>query len=258
MDRPEGRGITSYERELAELAELETFDPNAFRADEKVPADVCDVVLSLALLYNDYKDIVLAQILLDQAKPRNLPPKSRIVGAHAGIDLHLLRLHVAQVHALLEFVRENRGEFDHPFFQQLVRQLPRGSREAWDTVIQVAEGADPKSELGRSLMMIRHKVTSHYDHRMLRRGYKRHFLDDTTQDDRAYLSRGDSMATSRFYFADAAALGVVRESIGCDDPTEFIRSLAEILRPVNLALIHIVIGFIQLRRFAFRSATKAE
>jgi len=245
---------TSLQRELSELAELETFDTRAFQGDSSVPQDVCSFVLSLALIYNDYKDIVLAQILLDQEEPQETPLKSRIRGAFSGMNLHLLRLHVAQMHALLEFVRDGRGEYEHPFFQDLIRQLSRQSRDAWRTVVQVSEGATPQSDLGKALLMIRHKVSSHYDPRMLYRGYSRHFLGDQPQDDRAYISRGNSMATSRFFFADAAAQGVVHDAIGQDDYSGFMVMLGELLRPVNIALMQIVFMFIQRRGFAYRSA----
>jgi hypothetical protein len=39
------------------LARLQTFDPNAFIANDKQEQKVCDFILALALIFNDLKDM---------------------------------------------------------------------------------------------------------------------------------------------------------------------------------------------------------
>ncbi len=52
-----------------DLAPLEIFDPRAFQGDQDVPQELCGFVLSLALIYNDYKNIMHGVHGLEAAKP---------------------------------------------------------------------------------------------------------------------------------------------------------------------------------------------
>lgn len=49
---------------------LETFDPAAFVGGEEVPQELCNFVLALALIYNDYKNLTYASLKLRESKPK--------------------------------------------------------------------------------------------------------------------------------------------------------------------------------------------
>jgi hypothetical protein len=48
--------MKSFQEECATLESLQTFDPAAFEGDETVPQKLCNLVLALALIYNDCKN----------------------------------------------------------------------------------------------------------------------------------------------------------------------------------------------------------
>jgi hypothetical protein len=59
----------SFKAECAQLAPLETFDPAVFEPSGDVSQEMCDFVLALALIYNDCKDLVYANLALVDARP---------------------------------------------------------------------------------------------------------------------------------------------------------------------------------------------
>lgn len=60
------------------------------------------------------------------------------------------------------------------------------------------------------------------------------------------------MKESRFYFADAAAIGYLRSIVGRENMDELLEKIAELTDPVNCALMAIVESYIQRRGFAYR------
>lgn len=63
--------MKSFQDECSELAPLETFDPAAFLGDEAVPQELCNFILSLALIYNDCKDITYSSLVFSNSGLRN-------------------------------------------------------------------------------------------------------------------------------------------------------------------------------------------
>jgi hypothetical protein len=212
--------MKSFSDECSELAPLETFDPASFVGDADVPQELCNFVLSLALIYNDCKDVIYSRILLGESRPPHPSRRDRPWGAWMGVDFHIFRLLVGLLHELFDLTRDNPVVIQHPFLESVVRQLPRPAREDWNAVIAVACGARPTDSLGKSLLLIRNKVSSHYDPKAIAAGYKHHFIEAERQDDQAFVSRGNRMKETRFYFADAAATGYLRSIVGKDQSQE--------------------------------------
>ena len=247
--------MKSFPEESAELATLETFDPAAFEGSERAPQDLCNFVLALALIYNDCKDVIYARLLLGESRPPHPPRKDRPWGAWMGVDFHIFRALAGVMHELFNLVRNNGAAISHPFMQSVIQQLPRPAREGWDAVTAVALGATPADPLGKRLLLLRNKVASHYDPNAIFVGYKHHFLSGDKQDDRAFISRGNSMKSTRFYFADAAATGYLRSIVGKAESQELLMmDVAELLSPVNHALMSIVETFVQRHGYAYRTA----
>jgi len=234
------------------LAAPETFEPEAFRGNEKVPQAVCNFVLVLALIDNDCKDAIYAHIALDASKPDEPYRKSKVWGAISGAQMHALRVVTGLLHELLNVIRTNEGVLRNEFFVDLVRHLPPKSREAWSALVSVARGTTPKSKLGKQLLLIRNKASFHYDGKAIFTGYEQHFLSANRKDDRAYVSRGPSMRTTRFYFADAAGSGYFRSIAGSEETDSLSADLEDIVDRTNYGLMLIVGIFIQRRGFSYR------
>jgi hypothetical protein len=84
---------------------------------------------------------------------------------------------------------------------------------------------------------MRNNVTAHYyQPKALHRGYRYFFFESGPEMKMALLSLGDSMKTSRFYFADGAAGGVHRsldpDGTMSEQLTRYIWGLSEALYTV--------------------------
>src|SRR5262245_21272272 len=109
--------------DFLELTPAETFDPAAFIENAEVPQAVCNFVLALALVYNDCKDIVAAQIAIESLKPAGKPEKTAQWGAYYGLQHHAVRMLITAIHELLKLIRTNQPSVGHPFFQSVVRNI---------------------------------------------------------------------------------------------------------------------------------------
>ena len=233
-------------------AELETFDAAAFKATPDMPASVCSFVLALAAVYNDSKDVIYALQLLRASMPELPPRKCRSWGIYFALDAHLFRIHVGLLHELFELIKDNKKVIQSAPFRGLVKQMHRESRQSWRTLVDVALGSTPADPFGYSLLMARNKIAFHYDAKRIMRGYEDYFLGPQRRDDRAYISRGDNLSNSRFYFADAA-LQACAQSVAADcDWQKLVNELQGVFRTVNLALMGVVETFIQRRAGSYR------
>ena len=163
-----------------------------------------------------------------------------------------MRLFVSHVHELFVLIKAHRELLHHPFFVKVIKQVHGQSREAWKTLVSVADDATPKDELGRLLLLVRNKVVFHYDPKGVYRGFKQQFLDPGCPQQRAYVSRGLSMNETRFYFADAAVQGYFQETKGSMESADLSNKIIKIIESLNFAIIGIVDRFIQLIGFAYR------
>lgn len=247
--------MKTFQEECAELARLETFDPAAFQADAKVPQDLCNFILTLALIYNDCKNLIYAYIVTAQSRPEGRFMRTRLWGALSGVQFHIFRAVIGLLHELFKLISNNKHLLQHPFFTSVLQQINPSARKAWETVVAVALGTSPSDPLGKSLLLVRNKMSFHYDGKAIFTGYNYHFLKSEHFDERAFISRGNSMKESRFYFADAAAIGYLRSIVGRENIEGLLEEITELLDPVNCALMAIVESYIQRRGFAYRVET---
>jgi hypothetical protein len=242
--------MTNLSDETTHHGPLQTFDPKAFVADNDVPQDVCNFVLTLALVYNDCKNGIFSNLLLTESKPPGKPELSRAWGVYSGIKVHYVRLHFALIHELLNLISDNEPIIRHPFFVSVITLLPSTARESWDALVAASLQKPTSSPLNKALLMVRNKVSFHYDPKELYRGYRWHFLRSLESTEPAFVSRSTNMRGSRFYFADAAADGYLQSLAENTDSST--NRLADITAELNRAIMQIVDRFIQKRGFAYK------
>jgi hypothetical protein len=245
--------MKSFQAECATLQSLQTFDPAAFEGDETVPQNLCNLVLALALIYNDCKNTAYAALLLKESRPSGKHEINALWGTWSGIEWHLFRLMSSAVHELFILIQDHRDLLNHEFLIKVVKQLHPTSRKSWNSLIAAASDATPKDDFGHLLLRIRNKMVFHYDSKEIFRGFKKHFLVPTRSQDRAYISRGRSMSATRFYFADAAVQGYFREMVGKDELRQLSIKILDVVDSLNFALLGLVGQFIQQRGFAYRN-----
>lgn len=245
--------MKSFQEECATLESLQTFDPAAFAGDEKVPQSLCNLVLALALIYNDCKNTAYAALLLKDCKPAGKPEINAVWGTWAGTEWHLFRLMISAVHELFILIQDHQEVLNHEFLVKAVKQLHPASRKSWESLTAASSGATPKDDFGRMLLRIRNQMVFHYDPKGIFGGFKRQFLVPTRLQDRAFISRGLSMGASRFYFADAAVEGYFREIVGKGEVDQLSIKIRDVVDSLNFALLGLVDRFIQQRGFAHRN-----
>lgn len=244
--------MKTFQEECSELAKLETFDPLAFQADETVSKELCNFILALALIFNDCKNLIYVYLVIADSRPEGKFERNRLWGAFSGVQFHIFRDLVGLLHELFKLIRDNESLLQQSFFKSVIRQIDKPAKEAWYTVAAVALGNKPSDGLGKRLSLVRNNISFHYGGKAIFRGYRHHFLEPGHLDERAFISRGHSMQESRFYFADAAAIGYLRSIAGRDNLEELIGNISNLLEPVNHSLFAIVTTYIQKRGFAFR------
>jgi hypothetical protein len=245
--------VLSFENECAELAMLQTFNPAAFIGDENVPQSLCNFVLTLALTFNDLRDLYYANVLVRDCKPEGAAQKNRHWGYYSGLSLHVTRLIMSVVHELLNLIEKQHDDVNHAFMRDVVKMLPTDHRGSWKEIVRIGLGQSSTdgNKLGKLLLKIRNNVSFHYDPKAIHKGFKNHFMTEQ-MDVRCYISRGDSIQSSRFYFADASVDGLLRE-LAREQAGNLALAFQKLLDTVCDPLILIVGAFIQKRGFAFRS-----
>lgn len=243
--------MVTYAQQLARLSPLETFDPAVFVGDDKTPQHVCDFVLSLAVAYNDIRDLVHAQQLLAAVRPADLTQPSTAAGQFGGLHVHWVRMLAGVLTELAQLITENSTVLASASFQGVIRSLPKSFREAWQSTVTAASATTPQGDrFGRLIYFARNKVAFHYDRKEISRGYGGIFLRADSQP--PFISRGNNMAETRFFFADAAVEAYMMQRAQASNGLEFFESGWKILPDIGHALREIVVRFIN-RRSAWRS-----
>jgi hypothetical protein len=245
--------MTKFSEMADALVEAEAFDAKAFEGSAEWPQELCDLMLVLALAFNDFKDAITAHVVLNAARPSGERAKTAPWGNHGGIAVHIMRVQSGLVYELLEFLRNNSKILNSPKFKSIVRRLALPQREAWKGLEDAALQRGPARAFTEALKGIRNKVAFHYDPTALGEAYREFFSEP---DEKPMISLGDNLPSSRFYFADAAAWRAIANPSVEEKAKRFLSGEDEILRQIHQALFHLVSYFIQLRGIRLPSLTK--
>ena len=247
------------EKSLDVLKPLETFDKEVFIGNDEYSQDFCNFVLTLSLIWNDLKNLMVFLDHLRSIEPQNIvikDPKDMPItpkwGEISGVKIYIEKLFIALMHELFKLIRESKDIIDSKNFRDLYKQLSKDCRIAWDILLEYAhEKSRSDTDLGKALLMVRHKITNHYDKNEIFKGYKRKFI---THAHIPYISRGGNMLEQRFYFADAAAQDFYLNFQEKVTAEIFYENINIIKESINFAIKDIVIKFIQ-RRSAWKRVT---
>jgi hypothetical protein len=242
-------------KRIGDLAPLESFDPAAFIGDDAVSQDVCNFVLTLALIFNDLKDLVYAQVTLQSQKPDGPFRVSLHWGDYSGVDLHLWKLMVGLFHEVVRLIKDSEDVIADSFLQSVLRGLHKDDREIWLSLVDAAT-AISKPEENRFALFIRNKVVFHYEPKEIYRGYKTFFTTSgVPAAQRAFVSRGIDMQHTRLFYADAAVTGYLMAR-GEGKFDELMTKVISACTELNSMLVGVVDTFIQKRGFAYRKETE--
>jgi superfamily I DNA/RNA helicase len=242
-----------FEKCFSELAEMEIFDPRAFSPDENVSKEVCGFILSLALIYTDIKNLTMFYQATLESRPKGEFKLQKNWGEYIGLSRFLDRLNISALHELFKLIEREKDLLDDSFMKSLIRTLNKEARSAWKALVDASLLKVSSDKCSKELMFIRNKITFHYDRKIVLSGFE-HFIKYGTVTRDPYISRGNNMAKSRFYFADAAAEHYLLSLGGIDNLEKLFEQVREMIKKINLCIYLIVINFIQKRGVAYRRA----
>ena len=234
------------------LDPFKSFDPAAFIGDDKVPQEICNLVLALALAYNDSKDAVYGYFLLMENRPLGDFQRRPDFGAWAGIRMHIIRYQLGRVFETCKLIQDHQPWINHTVFHAIVQKMETSSKTAWQSFVSAALGQSTADSFERLLARLRNNVLTHYGPEEIFSGYRYHFYDSSSNPkEQALISQGKDMDSSRFYFADAATQGYLELRIGQDAYTFFEQAIG-IMRNLNFAVAGLVRAFLENRGFPLR------
>ena len=224
----------AYEKPVSALAEPERLPARIFQPDSGFSVELCDFILALAVAFNDLRDVLLAWILLADAFPESAAPSAR-GGQAGGVAAHLFRNLSGIMHALLVSVDRSTVARQDGKFATIVKNIHPDARHAWYELVQLERGSKSSDPLARYVYWARNQVAFHYDPQAIRRGFELAFRDPTAN--QPWISGGRTMASSRFYFADAAVDAYMREW-AADVPSghELLTGKSEVVSQINHAV----------------------
>jgi len=241
--------MRSYSAEVRKLAALESFNARALLGDAVISQECCDFVLALALAFNDLKDLILGEtLLLDQAPDERTVP-SRELGAFAGAHFHFIRSILGVLRELLYVVKSSESVRDNAEFKKVVKNLPPNRRAVWQKLVDASHASVSADPDVRFLVIARNTVAYHYEPKAIGRGFRRAFEAGTEV---PFLSRGGSIAATRFYFADRAAHSYLQNVFDDRDLETYFLKQPELLKDIAFALFSVVTVFITSRGAAWR------
>lgn len=232
------------------LVPLETFDPAAFVGDEQTTQDLCNFVLSLALIYNDFRGVIIGHHAIDGLEPEDTTKPTPELGMFNALRLNMLRLHAGIFRELFDLLAASERTLSHPFFARLCGKLSGDARTGWQSLCDVASARPSDNVDLKALLLVRNKVSFHYDPKAIFRGYKNLFVDAPEME--PLLSRGNRMPGTQFFFADAAAQSYLMEQGTENALVDILTGRSTLVTAINICLYEIVTRFVALRGYGWR------
>ena len=233
------------------LASLQYFDHKAFCEDSLVSKEVCGFVLSLALIYNDIKNAGLLNEAINNSRPSGSYIERQDWGEYTAMLNFIDRISMGILHELFDLIKNHQNVLENKFFKEVIKSINRDVKKLWQALVDTSLGNHSDNNLAKELMIIRNKISYHYDPKAISNGYK-HIYENNENSMKAYISRGNNMPESRFYFADAAVDGCLQNIYGSEDISHFLDSISDDLQRLNHSLWHIINNFINKRGCGFR------
>ncbi|MFA5780502.1 MAG: hypothetical protein WC947_10250 [Elusimicrobiota bacterium] len=245
-----------YEFRNLKISEI---NPNIFISNDKQEQEVCNFMLSLALLYNDFKDLVWLSKNLISVKPKEPVEKNSYNGHYGGLVWHLERLYYSLMRELFKIICENIESIKHEMFIETERKLGKEVKTCWQSIIDISnevnsdnKSLDEESKLLKEIFMrIRNNLGYHFAPKEIMNGYKTFFKSENGKAEESYISLGNSLSKRRFYFADAAVEGCFKNIVGKNHEM-LSKTFQKVIENVNDAIYEIVINFITVRKGCFR------
>ena len=242
--------------------ELSWIDPD-FLVTEAQYNKVESFFLGLGVVFNDLKSIVAFEKILNEnyEKPEEGDVTSH-AGNYGGLTVYTQKLIAGTLIEFFIFLKKNTSIFNTNEFREVFTRISAADRQLWKSMIAAAHGNySNASDLLKTIVQVRNNIAFHYDHsgKILRNAYISRFFGKTTNErtERAYFSIGETIATTRFYFSDAAIEESIyiaagkkpKEDIAEDKEFgKYRQQVSDTIQVVAVTIASLMKNWIQLRR----------
>lgn len=191
------------------IGDLKYIDPRKL-ITENNSNDVENFFLVLSCIFNDLKGILLFEtMLIEKYKKPEDEERNVHSGNYYGTLVYINKLMLSTINEFIIFLQKNINVFDDPEFKIILSKLPKTQSKYWNDMISyISDEKMNSNNFLKTIIKIRSNIGFHFDHSgtQLRKGYISRFFGQTTDlgSQLAYYSIGENIATTRFFFADAA------------------------------------------------------
>ena len=232
-----------------ELSPLKTFPSEAFISKDIEEQKVCDFILALAVFYNDFKDVDYAWYYFQISAPKT-PKIETYYGQHVGMRYHVFKIYISLFLEMFKLIKKSKKTIELPLFKKIENKLPKKAKMGWNDIKDISKGKQAKDkELNSFLKKTRNRVASHYDVSEISKGYKRFFKKNKMD---AFVSLGNCLLSTRFYYADAAVEGYIEHCLDSNKAETF-KKINTLNKKVSNTIYYILVNFVKARGFAYRN-----
>lgn len=222
-----------------ELADLKEFEPDLLYSEDKNLKDLYGFIIGLAAFFNDISTLRQFHSYLKTIEP-NDPKISKQSGAYNGIRIFLEKSIISLMYEFLSFIKNNSELYSMTSFKvNVLDRLNDEGRSIFNELVHIATDNKIQNKYFKNLMLIRNKVTSHYDSKVLLKGFK-YIFSKRNKEMKCYYSIDSSDFRTRFYFADAAIQGFIDEITGFIDDQSFYKESTEELKKISYIISKII------------------
>lgn len=207
--------------------------------------DIDNLFLSLGLIFNDLKGIILFSDLL---KKDYIKPISEEISAHsgeyAGVQLQILKLSVALIDEFFIVIEKNQDVIKGLRFKLIEKGLSKELKNKWENILSIALNPNNNSNSYLSkIARVRSNITYHYDHSgtQLRNSFIKRFFDapKNKSNEKAYYSMGGTIETTRFFYCDAIIHEYINEHLKLDS-LNYIEKTNKITKDMSIVIVNLL------------------
>ena len=227
------------------------FDPGKlFNEDQYRETDA--LVVSLALIFNDIKGLVLFISAFEEVAPSTEDgPTSAKVGQYSGIQSQIIRYKIGIFRELLMLLKEKKDLLSTEIIKRAYNKMDGSAQTNWDQIKFIAienKMPDSMKQFKTAFIKMRnHGAFHYYQTDPIAEGYEYHFSKDAPTSKNAYLSKGKTLEETRFYFADAAISGLYEKWIDEMKEPNFFQVLENYIKLTHSSIRSFVISYLAER-----------
>ncbi len=223
---------------------LESIPPSKI-IDKSNIDDIDNLFLSLGLIFNDLKGIILFNDLIKKDYEKPIPGEINAhSGEYAGMQLQIMKLSVALIDEFFIVLSKNEDIIKSFRFKLIEKGLNKELKNKWTNILAIALNPNNNSNSYLSkIARVRSNITYHYDHSgtQLRNSFIKRFFDapKDKSNEKAYYSMGGTIETTRYFYCDAVIHEYINEHLKIES-LDYIDKTNKLTRDMSMVIVNLM------------------